>query len=190
MHAVPRRFSRRRLLNGSVQLALVTPLLRHDLFAAPAQAKRIDAADRRVLRAAADVIIPADGRMPAASGVNAIHYIEQLAAADSVTAGLLVSGLRVAGEHAEATYGRRFDLLAADRQTAVLAHIEKTNVPADFFTMLRDLVYEAYYTNPRVQQLVGYNFRSGPRRTAPLEPFDEQRLVRVRRQKTFYRQSS
>ena len=186
MHAMPRRFSRRRLLNGTVQLALVTPLMHHDLFAA-AQATRIDAAGHRMLRAVADAIIPAENRMPAASGVNAVRYIERVAGTDHALADLLVNGLRVVGEHAEATYGQRFDLLGSDRQTAVLAHIEKTNVPAGFFTMLRDLVYEAYYTHPRVQQLVGYHFRSGRRRTAPLEPFDERLLVRVRHQKTSYR---
>jgi gluconate 2-dehydrogenase subunit 3-like protein len=184
MHAVPRQLSRRRLLNGTVRFALVVPLMHRDLFA---EAARIDAETRRTLRAAADAIIPADGRMPAASGVGAVSYIERLAGKDRLMADLLVSGLRVVGEHAEATYGRRYDLLAAERQTAVLAHIEKTNTPADFFTMLRDLVYEAYYTDARVQQLVGYHFRSGRHRTAPLELFDERLLARVRRQETFYR---
>ena len=128
--------------------------------------------------------------MPAASGVDAIGYIERVAGADRATADLLVSGLRVVGEHARATFGHGFDLLAADARAAVLAHIETTNIPAGFFANLRDLVYEAYYTHPRVQQLVGYRFRSGRRRTAQLEPFDEQLLVRVRQQKTLYRQLS
>jgi hypothetical protein len=53
-----------------VRLALVTPLMHHDVLAAAALATRIDTAGRRVLRAAADAIIPAEGRMPAASGVD------------------------------------------------------------------------------------------------------------------------
>ena len=52
---------------------------------------------------------------------------------------------------------------------------------------LRDLVYEAYYTHPRVWKLLGYNFRSGRKPTAPLESFDEQRLARVRALAPLYR---
>ena len=72
----------------------------------------------------------------------------------------------------------------------MLAHVETTNTPANFFGTLRDLVYEAYYTQPGVQKLVRYNFRSGRRRTAPVAPFDEQLVARVRQQKPIYRQVS
>ena len=87
-----------------------------------------------------------------------------------------------------AAHGTRFDLLAADQQTAIIAGFETANLPAGFFPALRDLVYEAYYTQPRIQKLLGYNFRSGRRRTAPLEPFDEERVARVRNMAPLFRQ--
>ena len=85
-------------------------------------------------------------------------------------------------------HSSRFDLLAADQQTAIIAGFETGNLPAGFFLALRDLVYEAYYTQPRIQKLLGYNFRSGRRRTAPLETFDEERVARVRSMAPLFRQ--
>ncbi len=145
-------------------------------------------ADRRTLRAAADVIIPAQGRKPAASGVGAVGYIERIAAANPAVEALLLHGLRAIAAHAQAMQKARFDQLPVDRQTRVLAQVETTDTSATFFGTLRDLVYEAYYTQPRVQKLIRYSFRSGPRRTAPIAAFDEQLLARVRQQKPIYRQ--
>ena len=62
--------------------------------------------------------------------------------------------------------------------------------PAGFVAALRDAVYEAYYSNREVWKRIGYRFRSGPRRTAPLEPFDPQRVARVRGMGRLYRETS
>ena len=183
-----RKISRRTFVNGSIRLALVTPLIQLEPLDAAAQTVRIGGAERRTLRTAADVIIPAQGRMPAASRVGAVGYIERIANGDRALGGLLVAGLRAMGAHAESAHGLRFDRLGAEQQVSVVAFAEKSNTPAGFFPLLRDLVYEAYYTQSRVQKLLGYNFRSGRRRTAPLEPFDEQLVARVRGLKPFYRQ--
>jgi hypothetical protein len=183
------RISRRRFVDGTVRLALFTPLIHLEpLTAAGQTGTPFRAVDRRTLRAAADVIIPARRQMPAAAAVGAIRYIERIAAADRAVEDLLRNGLRVIAAHAEATHNIRFDQLTIERQTEVLAHVETTNTPANFFGMLRDLVYEAYYTQPGVQKLIRYNFRSGRRRTAPVAPFDEQLVARVRQQKPIYRQ--
>ena len=182
------RVSRRRFVNGTIRVALVAPLVQLKPLDALAQSVRFGMADRRTLGAAADVIIPADGRMPAATAVGVVRYIERAARTDQRLAGLLLDGLRAIEAQAAATPGLRFDLAAADEQIAIIERIEKTDVPTGFFPALRDLVYEAYYTQPRIQKLLGYNFRSGRRRTAALEPFDEERLVRVREMAPMYRQ--
>ena len=186
--AVARRISRRRFVDGTVRLALFTPLIHLEPLTAAGQTRTpFRAVDRRTLRAAADVIIPAQRQMPAASAVGAVRYIERIAAADRAVEDLLREGLRAIAAHTEATQNIRFDQLTIERQTEVLAHVETTNT-ANFFGTLRDLVYEAYYTQPAVHKLVRYNFRSGPRRTAPVAPFDEQLVARVRHQKPIYRQ--
>ncbi len=191
MARMSQRISRRRFVDGTVRLALFTPLIHLEPLTAAGQTRTpFGAVDRRTLRAAADVIIPAQRQMPAASAVGAVRYIERIAAADRAVEDLLRDGLRAIAAHAEAAQNIRFDQLAIERQTEVLAHVETTNTPANFFGTLRDLVYEAYYTQPSVQKLIRYNFRSGRRRTAPVAPFDEQLVARVRRQKPIYRQVS
>ena len=184
------RISRRRFLTGSIQLTLVAPLIRATPLIAGQSRSRIRDTDRQTLRAAANVIVPARGRMPAASAVGAVRYIERIASADQLMEMLLLDGVRAIEARAEATQNARFDLLPVDQQTVVIRHVEITNTPANFFTLLRDLVYEAYYTQPRVQKLIGYNFRSGRRRTATLASFDEHLVARLRQQSPFYRQVS
>jgi hypothetical protein len=177
--------SRRRFVAGSIRLAAVVPLI--PLEQLEIVASRLGTADRRTLRAAANLIIPANERMPAASTVGAVSYIEKIAGSDRHLHDLLGRGLRAIDAGAAAAHQARFDVLAADRQIAVLAEIEKADEPAGFFAALRDLVYEAYYTHRRVMKLLRHDFRSGRARTARLEAFDEQRLARVRQMTPFYR---
>lgn len=181
------RISRRRFVNGSIQLAVVAPLIRATPLVAEQVRSQMRETDRRTLRAAADVIVPARGRMPSASAVGVVGYIERIASADVPMRALLLEGIAAIAARADATQHARFEALPVDRQTLVLAHVETTNTPANFFPLLRDLVYEAYYTEPRVQKLIGYPFRSGRRRTAALPSFDEQLVARVQRQKPSYR---
>lgn len=162
-----RRVGRREFVDGAFRLALVAGL---GPDAAQAAGQRLGAADRRRLRAAVDTIIPAEGRMPAASAVGGVAYLEGMAARDAVFRALLVDGLR-----------------ALD--TRAMADIEKADTPSGFVPALRDAVYEAYYASPKVWKLIGYQFRSGPRRTAPLDPFDPQRVARVRAMGRLYRET-
>jgi len=182
------RIGRRRFVTGTIRLAVVAPLVQVTPLIVPRNANtRLSRGHRLTLRAAADVIIPADGRMPAASDVGSVRYIQQLAAQDRALQALLLEGLVAIGAHAGGTFSAGFDRLSVEQQTDVLAHVEKSNTPPAFFATLRDLVYEAYYTNARVQRLIGYNFRSGRRRTASLPPFDEELVARIRQRMPLYR---
>jgi hypothetical protein len=181
--------SRRKFVRRSIRLAVISPLIQLRPLDAVAQAaSSFGTAERRMLRAAADVIIPAQGEMPAASAVGAVRYIERIAGTDQKLAAVLFDGLHAIEAHAATTHSARFDLVGADEQAEILARFEKSDTPVGFFGALRDLVYEGYYTQPRIQKLLGYNFRSGRRRTAPLEPFDEERVARVRQMAPLYRQ--
>jgi hypothetical protein len=187
---VRRKISRRRFVDGSIRLALVSPLIPLAPVDALAQSgvAKIGTPERRTLGAAVDVIIPAQGPMPSASDVGAVRYIERIAGADPKLGALLVDGLHAIAAHAQSTQGVAFELLAVEPQTAVLAHFEKAETLSVFFAALRDLVYEAYYSQPAVWRLIGYNYRNGRRRTADIEPFDDRRLARVRKMKPLYRE--
>ena len=135
------------------------------------------AIDRRLLRAAVDRIIPAQGRMPAASAIGAVEYVASVASREQ--------DIRERLEKAAAALGADFADRAAAAQVAALKSLATAD-PASF-GVLRDVVYEAYYTHPRVWALIGYDFRSGPKKTAPLEDFDRALIGRVRQLPPLYR---
>src|SRR5262245_24936139 len=96
--------SRRRFVRGSIRLAVISPLIQLKPLDAIAQGGGFVTADRRTLGAAADVIIPAQGQMPAASAVGAVRYIERVAGTDQKLAALLLDGLRAIEAHAATTH--------------------------------------------------------------------------------------
>ena len=53
---------------------------------------------------------------------------------------------------------------------------------------LRDLVYEAYYTQPRVWKLIGYEFNPTNEAGPHLKPFDESVLAQVKKMPRRYRE--
>lgn len=137
------------------------------------------ALDRRLLRAAVDRIIPAQGRLPAASSIGAVDYVTSVARRDR--------DIRERLEKATGALGDGFADRAEAAQVAALEQLEKTEPAA--FGALRDVVYEAYYTHPRVWALIGYDFRTGPKKTASLDDFDPALLARVRQLPRLYRDS-
>ena len=89
-----RTISRRRFVRGSLRLAVISPLIQFAPLSALAQTSRFGLAERRTLRAAADVIVPAQGRMPAASAVGAVRYIAGVAAQTRRSTGCCSTGCR------------------------------------------------------------------------------------------------
>ena len=182
-----KRVDRREFVGGAVKVALAVGLAPG---AARAAGQGLKAADRRRLRAAVDTIIPSEGRMPAASTVGGVAYIEGMAARDAAFRTLLLDGLRALDTRSREVRRRGFAETTAAQQAECMAHLETTNAPAGFVAALRDAVYEAYYSNPEVWKRIGYQFRSGPRRTAALEPFDAQAVARVRAMARLYRETT
>lgn len=159
----------RRAFIGTAAVIVIAPATE----AAPEQT----AARRRTLRAAVDGIIPAQGKMPAASVVGAVEYLESLAARDQEVQERLAKSLAaLKGTFADGS---------ADAQVRALEELERADPPS--FAALRDLVYEAYYTSPKVWALIGYDFRTGNRKTAPLDDFDTTLLARVQQLPRLYR---
>jgi len=186
-----KRVDRREFVGGAVKLALSVGLAPGAARAAGRGASQgLPASDRRRLRAAVDTIIPSEGRMPAASTVGGVAYIEGMAARDAAFRTLLVDGLRALETRSRAVWRRGFADTTAAQQAECMGHLETTNAPAGFVAALRDAVYEAYYSNPEVWKRIGYQFRSGPRRTAALEPFDPQAVARVRGMGRLYRETT
>ncbi len=86
-----------------------------------------------------------------------------------------------------AALGPAFSESSDNEQIRALEKLEKADPLS--FAALRDVVYEAYYTNPKVWALIGYRFRTGNRKTAPLEEFDTTLLARVQQLPRLYRET-
>lgn len=152
-----------------------------------AAAPGIDQSSRAALLAAVDEIIPGGGPMPPASGAGALAYLERRRANEAAFAKSLDALLEALDGLCRDASGAAFGSAGREQRIAALRALESSKPP--LFAELRDATYEAYYTNPEVWRLIGYDFRSAPRPTAPLPEFDEALLARVRRMPPLYRKA-
>jgi hypothetical protein len=172
------------ILGRSALLAAAAPALDR-LGEAATEAPPLDAPQRAILVAFADEIVPATDGMPSASDVGAAAYLERVAAADEGIAASLRDLVASIERRARESHAASFDRLPAPDRLALLQAMEKEE--ADRFRAARDLVYEAYYTNPLVWKRLGYDFIGAESVGPPLEPFEEALLERVRALPRLYR---
>ena len=149
-------------------------------------AGELSAAQRATLRAAMDEIIPAVEDMPAASAVGGVEYVARVAREDKAirqAIGQSLAGIEALSKKLKA---KPFTALSRPQRVETLQAYEKQS-PKEFVT-LRDFTYEAYYTDPRVWKLIGYELHptneAGPR----VKPFDESVLAQVKKMPKRYRE--
>ncbi len=160
-----REWTRRQFVaTGSTAAALITAIQ-------PLSAAVFTAAEREILVAAMDEIIPAADGMPAASQVGCFTYLESIVPE--------IEGL-------------------ADEFHALLTRLRNANPPLvrtlrsleqeepELFATFRDYVYEAYYTRAEVWDHIGYTPYLTHQRGPEMKPFDASVLDRVRRLERLY----
>ena len=152
----------------------------------PKTAGELSVAQRATLRAAMDEIIPAVDDMPAASAVGGVEYVSRVARGDKAirqAIGQSLAGIEALSKKLKA---KPFTALSRPQRVETLQAYEKQS-PKEFIT-LRDFTYEAYYTEPRVWKLIGYELHptneAGPR----VKPFDESVLAQVKKMPKRYRE--
>lgn len=145
-------------------------------------------AERKALRAVMDEIIPAADGMPAASEVGGEEYLSRLAGRNAGVREDLKQSLDRLNRMSKTGFGEGLARISRLQRVAVLQDFEHQD--ANLFAALRDHVYEAYYTQPRVWKLIGYEFyptnASGPQ----MKPFDDSALAAVRKKPRHYREVS
>ena len=57
------------------------------------------------------------------------------------------------------------------------------------FAVLRDFVYEAYYTQPQVWKLIDYQFHATDHEGPRMKPFDEAVIAKVRTKPVYFRKA-
>jgi Gluconate 2-dehydrogenase subunit 3 len=149
----------------------------------------LDVQQRELLRVAMDEIIPAVDGMPAASEVGGVEYLTRIARGNPKIRKDLQKSLSTLAEFSRKQFGKEFTSLARPERVEALKKFEALR-PRQNFVKLRDYVYEAYYTQPKVWKQLGYPFyptnAAGPR----MKPFDPSSLDGVRKIGKLYREAS
>jgi hypothetical protein len=167
----------RRRINYQVELGRVSvPVAIDRGFAV------LDSDQVRILRTWVTALIPAYGDRPSAGDVGAAEYIDATAFLAPPIRALLIDALAHIHQLGVDLYGIPFVDLEADRQAGALRRFEETD-DTGAFSMVRDLTYEAYYTDRRVLDVLergtGWRYEttfSG----SEMEPFEERLLTRMR----------
>ena len=135
----------------------------------------LDDAQRVLLGATLNRIVPAQGEMPGAGDLGIAAFVESVVAGSAAKRRLLMDGL-VQIELAAQERGGSFATLSETAQDDALRLVEETN-PA-FFQVLVTQAYRGYYTDETVCSLLSY--RAPNRADYDPLPFDESLLEPVR----------
>ena len=125
-------------------------------------------AQRDLLSAVLNRIVPASGDMPAAGDLGIAGFVESVAAGSIGKRRILMDGL-VLVELAASERGGAFAALAEPAQVEALQSVEASN--PEFFQELVTQTYRGYYTNETVCGALGY--RPPNREDYDPLPFDE-----------------
>ena len=141
----------------------------------------------QVLRTVMDEIIPAGDGMPSASEAGGMAYLDRLARENTSIKKELEKSLNALTDVARNNFTKDFPSLSHEQRVEALKKLEKQQ-PSEIFASLRDYVYEAYYTQPQVWKLIGYEFHATNQHGPRMKPFDESVLAQVRKMPKLYRE--
>ena len=139
----------------------------------------------RTLQTVMDLMIPASDGMPSASEAGGLTYLERLMQHDKDAAADISKALTVADAFSERAFQKPFENVEKPDQIAVLKEME--NSAPGVFDRLRAYVYESYYEQPAIWQLIGYELYPTDHTGPHLAPFDDSLVANVRKMPKLYR---
>jgi hypothetical protein len=139
------------------------------------------------LIALVDQIIPAAMDMPAASESGALAYFELLAETESALTDSLQAAVRETDALSRMRSSKSLSALVQDQRREVVAAFAEAN--QDLFARVRTYVYEGYYLQPKVWDLLGYEPYPTGGGGPDMTPFNPARLDRVRAAALGYRKA-
>jgi hypothetical protein len=196
MNIMNKRWTRRRFLETSLKGSIVVgsgvdagamPATRAVAPNTSPPVSGLTPAQRELLHAVMDQIIPAADGMPAASEVGGVEYLARLAPQTADIKADLEKSLTTLQELSTKQLGKDFAALSPRDRVEVLKKLEEQQ--PDTFGLLRDYVYESYYTQPEVWKLIGYEFYPTNAGGPKMKPFDESVLAKVKMMPKLYREA-
>jgi len=154
------RPTRRKLLQTAVAGSAILPVIPaqqhpHETAVTPSLAAKsaytpsfFTPAEYVVLEVLVDLIIPRT-TTPGASGAGVPEFVDRVALRDQQAGKQIRSGLDWLSGAAHSAYGKRFEELAADQQTDILAPVSSaaSEEPGQFFRLMKDLTIDGYYSS-------------------------------------------
>lgn len=144
------------------------------------------AAQRDLLTAVLDTLVPAAGDFPGAGAV-AVDHVLAIAAESADLASLLALGLQKVEEAARSAGAPEFGRLDADGRETVLRHVEREHV--DVFEALVRHTYDGYYGHPNIVARLGLDPGPLHPRGHRIESRDAPDLARVIARGPLYRRA-
>jgi hypothetical protein len=183
------KWTRRKFINSSVGgMATASTLISAGEIARGAGEPKLSAGDAQLLKIVVGEIIPAGDGMPSANEVGGVEYLAMLMHEEPQGIGKEIhEALAGLNQLSKQHMGSSFDRLDADARVRVLKDLERSSPHR--FTMLRDSVYEAYYTQATVWRLIGYELFPTDHAGPHMKPFDEKILSAVRNKPKYYREA-
>jgi hypothetical protein len=144
------------------------------------------AAQRDLLTAVLDTLVPAAGDFPGAGAVAVDHVLARAAESNDL-ASLLALGLEKVEERARRAGAPEFRRLGPDDRETVLRDVERAH--ADFFEALVRQTYDGYYGHPTIVARLGLDPGPLHPRGHRIESRDAPDLARVIARGPLYRRA-
>ena len=141
-------------------------------------------AQRQLLDAALDRLIPPQGDRPGAGALGVGDFIESVAVGEPGLTRMFVQGLSAIEIAASEQGPGGFTGLSDQAKDAALRAVEQSS--SNFFEQLILQTYNGYYTNLTVFEAIGYNLPSTPEPGTKLELLDESLLEKQRQRAPFW----
>ena len=134
--------------------------------------------DESALSLLIDEILPAADGMPAASEVGVVSYFRRVSVPVPELGESLSECVLAAEEMSRRQFGSEIAELDSTQRISVLEELESAD--GELFSAFRNFVYEAYYVNPEVWTLLGYDAYPTSEPGPSMDAFDPAMLDRVR----------
>ena len=141
-------------------------------------------AQRELLDAVLDRLVPPQGNRPGAGSVGVGDFVESVAVGEPGLVRLFVQGLAAIEIGAAERGPGGFAALTNEAKDETLRSVEQSN--SNFFDQLVLQVYNRYYTDLTVFEKIGYSLPLPPEPGAKLELLDETLLEAQRQRPPFW----
>ena len=130
-------------------------------------------------------LIPSHKNHPGAGDPSIVNQIDNAISKSPNLKPIFLKGLLEIEVSSTESYKSEFRLLTQEQRIELLSTVELDH--PNFFSLLLEYTYKAYYSNPRIIELLGYGATPPQPIGYALPPFESDMLNNVKRRPKIYR---